>query len=868
MTLDYKILGQKYFGSAVDDTTSINTAVGAYGYYAPTAVNVTKRYSRFLAVLYDIGKMQLAYTDDNGISWKRHPDLPASSLRSLCFGNNNLVTSTMSNSGNRIIYSKNGGESWIDSTIVTGSMPTDAEIYFAKDIFLTTGLYSYDGIKWNSLTLPFSVSLAGQKAFIHDGKSYWFGPYSAETIYKSTDGFTWTAVALPNNLTAILNNQHKATYGVIGGIHYLLFFNDGHIHYSTDFGNTWTQRRFSTPSFSLDTPEHVHFVGDRFIAITRNHYLDSGLNPTSGTATSISWTSTSHQFDGNTGIGGGVLSGELVAYNYHDNTLMGLKMISSPSYPNRYRFASKTSTNLGLTWGSETDSQNGLIGFDIRGFIYINQFENGSDRFISNWSNHFDNGGTKMSYSDDYGVTWSTTTKPPGQHQIVAYGNGTFVAGTKTQAGYPGLSNNPFIISKDGITWRIVTMADSYGNRNNGQSFDKIIFMNDMFFALITEQIPYPENNRLTVATSQNGVVWSFSKKINIDGDFGQDAYKFIYNANPVIKSDMVYGNNKLVLIGSVTGNGIAVTDDLVNYTRLDPSQFVGSLAYMTYGNGIFLIVTVDADNYDSGYTNNASRVYISTNGSTWTQSTNLANLGFGSFKLNGCVYAFNNFIIFTRNPNMMLISPNGITWTKREITYPYNTNNYFIKATEDGSLIYFITTGSSNSGNDTPESGGPYYFGYMNSLDKINVNESFTFNSIYGIGGYGGANLGTVALAKNTGNKIIQVQASIGGQGATGTSEITSPQIAYTVPSGKEAVITSIFATNRDSYARLMDIAIVPSGETLSLKHHIRWNMLINPNDYKLINTKITMQSGSSLYIFPSTFDKIGSMVFGVELS
>ena len=109
----------------------------------------------------------------------------------------------------------------------------------------------------------------------------------------------------------------------------------------------------------------------------------------------------------------------------------------------------------------------------------------------------------------------------------------------------------------------------------------------------------------------------------------------------------------------------------------------------------------------------------------------------------------------------------------------------------------------------------------------------------------------------------------NIGGQGTPGSYvEIIEPQAVYTVPSGTETTITSIFITNHDSVERTFDIAVVPSGETLSLKHHIRWDMPVNATDFDLINAKITMSAGDKVYVFPSTINKVGFTLFGVEKS
>lgn len=107
----------------------------------------------------------------------------------------------------------------------------------------------------------------------------------------------------------------------------------------------------------------------------------------------------------------------------------------------------------------------------------------------------------------------------------------------------------------------------------------------------------------------------------------------------------------------------------------------------------------------------------------------------------------------------------------------------------------------------------------------------------------------------------------NIGGQGnSTETVEEFLPVTIYTVPAGKQATVTSVYVANQNNTETTYDFAVVPSGEELSLKHHLRWDMAIAANDFEVINTKITMSAGDKLVIFPSTVDTISVTAFGVE--
>lgn len=121
-------------------------------------------------------------------------------------------------------------------------------------------------------------------------------------------------------------------------------------------------------------------------------------------------------------------------------------------------------------------------------------------------------------------------------------------------------------------------------------------------------------------------------------------------------------------------------------------------------------------------------------------------------------------------------------------------------------------------------------------------------------------------------GAEVIHHEGTPGGYGYGGSDPwdelIVEPQVLYTVPANTQTTITLIFATNHDTVERTYDLAVVPAGQTLSLKHHIRWDMPIKNSDFDLVNAKITLSAGDRIYVFPSTVDKVGFTAFGVEKS
>lgn len=134
------------------------------------------------------------------------------------------------------------------------------------------------------------------------------------------------------------------------------------------------------------------------------------------------------------------------------------------------------------------------------------------------------------------------------------------------------------------------------------------------------------------------------------------------------------------------------------------------------------------------------------------------------------------------------------------------------------------------------------------------------------------GAEIDGVEIHKILGQDFVgltTVSASAGYyyDGGYGTEDLLLPKIIYTVPASKNAIISSIFATNHSNAGKYYDLAVVPSGETLGVKHHIRWDSHLNYYDFDVVSSKLTLSAGDRIYALPSEEDKIGFTVFGVEV-
>lgn len=105
------------------------------------------------------------------------------------------------------------------------------------------------------------------------------------------------------------------------------------------------------------------------------------------------------------------------------------------------------------------------------------------------------------------------------------------------------------------------------------------------------------------------------------------------------------------------------------------------------------------------------------------------------------------------------------------------------------------------------------------------------------------------------------------GGGGEPGVEESLLPVIVYTVPPNTQAIITSIFIVNHDTFSRTYDLAVVPSGETLGIKHHIKWDHPLAAYDFDMVSSKLSLFAGTKLVVLPSSADKIGVTIFGLEI-
>lgn len=381
-----------------------------------------------------------------------------------------------------------------------------------------------------------------------------------------------------------------------------------------------------------------------------------------------------------------------------------------------------------------------------------------------------------------------------------------------------------YVYSRDGVTWTLGLMPSN-------ANWVTVTYGDGKFVALAMYGV---------AAYSTDGINWT---QISIPSWFSYST---------------AYGNGKFV---SVNENSILYSTDGISWTLAGNSP---SLKYIAYGNGKFIGV-------GSGLTNVLG---VSTDGITWEQMT-LPYVQLWSKP----VYGDGQFVLVGYNNQTQTHygarSNDGYAWSG-SLLPSYQTwatlaygNGKFVALSSQNSA--YSTDAFNWTQIESPTFSATNFLVYGNgkfvalggqksvySIDGITWVESvlpgsqiwydFTYAQI---------------------NTLVEVQISIGGQGTPGSYvEIVEPQVLYTVPSGTETTVTSIYVTNHDSVQRTYDLAVVPAGETLSLKHHIRWDMPVASSDFDLANAKLTLSAGDKIYVFPSTVNKVGFTAFGVEKS
>jgi len=88
-----------------------------------------------------------------------------------------------------------------------------------------------------------------------------------------------------------------------------------------------------------------------------------------------------------------------------------------------------------------------------------------------------------------------------------------------------------------------------------------------------------------------------------------------------------------------------------------------------------------------------------------------------------------------------------------------------------------------------------------------------------------------------------------------------------YTVPTGKQAVISTIIVANRASSAASYRLAVRPDGSTISTEHYIAYDVVVAGNDSTALTLGLSLGGDDILTIYASSAS-LSFGVFGSEIS
>lgn len=88
-----------------------------------------------------------------------------------------------------------------------------------------------------------------------------------------------------------------------------------------------------------------------------------------------------------------------------------------------------------------------------------------------------------------------------------------------------------------------------------------------------------------------------------------------------------------------------------------------------------------------------------------------------------------------------------------------------------------------------------------------------------------------------------------------------------YTVPSAKEAVVSSVSVANLTATAATFRLAVRPAGESIANKHYIGYDITVGASDSTIITVGLTLATTDVLSVYASTAN-VAFQAFGDEAS
>lgn len=583
-------------------------------------------------------------TSPDGITWTSRTTPTGKSWMEVTYGNGLFVAvADGGTAGNRVMTSPDG-ITWTLRTTPADSNWTS--IVYGKGLFVataTTGanrvMTSADGINW---TLRSSPLKGWDSVTFGNGTFVAVAILGTQQVMTSTDGFNWTLQTEP-----VGGSWRAVTFG--NGLFVAVGDGTSRVMTSAD-GINWTLG--SVPA--ANGWNAVTYGNGVFIAVawtgTGNRVMTSpdGINWTLRTSTEdVQWDAITYgngvfiavSVDGVTNrvmTAGAIIAGVVIS----DTLNQDVRNTSSPTFDN-------------LTLDNDLEVAGNTL--------------------------------TK-------GVTWTAATEAADElWNATAYGNGLFVAVSRTGAGMGAMS------SPDGKSWKLHSTLGigwnglTYGNGlfvavGGSASTDGVITSNSgrswngqvSAAALEWEDVTYGGGTFVAVASTGTGSRAMFSN----DGKIWTLATT---PADNDWKS-VVYGNGLFVAIASSgVDNRVMTSVDGVTWT-LRIGAVDNNWKSITYGNGIFVAVS------DTG---TGDRVKVSLDGITWWEGSNIADDAWQDV-------TYGNGLFVAVSSTSVMTSSDAITWKVRAVP----ANNTWASVVYGNGL--FVSVADTGTGTGVMLSGKP----------------------------------------------------------------------------------------------------------------------------------------------------------------
>jgi hypothetical protein len=511
---------------AVGDSAQLRTSTDTITWITQTSTFGT---SQILSIAYGNGSWvaagrygQLRSSGDGSFWVTRTSNFGVSRIWSISYGNNLWVAAG------------DGGKLSTSTDTISWTTRSSGFTVNIKSVFYGNGMWTAGGYVGNLRTSPQIYKPSTSSIQDLEYNPYSYDPNSTNAVfwlagtggalYNSTDAIFWTT----NNSPTTFNNRH------INAIKYAVDNGQGNLSWTT-VANT----SGFTPAFGYFANNVWVFggtVGNTFRATTDLiSWVTIGTNYGTSTVTTAFYNNGTWVFGGSGGQISTATTTDNISWSVTPRTSNAVYSINAIAYGNSTWVAAlsltgvRYSTNNGATWATST-----LTGVGILNTAKSVSYINGSFYAVGQTSS---NSIGPIATSTD-AITWTTVYSTYKTNVIwsIAYGNGIWMVGG---------SGANIQYSKDNfITW--VTSPIS---KNSGASIYKIIYTDNVFYFVTSDNYIYASTDAISWATTYNNA-----------GGFLATGFDNPSNSNSLISFDISGGFirknfNKSYMIG-LNNNG------------------------------------------------------------------------------------------------------------------------------------------------------------------------------------------------------------------------------------------------------------------------------------------------------------------------